>query len=63
MGEVQPGRPEGSEALTPRVLEPWPGVSSARLLCGVFPALEARGGVAARRPPPPQAACDVVEAC
>lgn len=50
MGEVQPGRPEGSEALTPRVLELWPGVSSARLLCGVFPALEARGGVATPHP-------------
>ena len=46
MGEVQPGRREGSEARTPRVLEPRPGVSSARLLCGVFPALEAGGGVA-----------------
>lgn len=59
VGEVQPGRREGSKARTPRVLEPWPGVSSARLLCGVFPALEAGGGVAA----PPQAACDAVEAC
>ena len=59
MGEVQPGKHKGSKAWTPWVLEPLPGVSSARLLCGVFPALEAGGGVAS----PQQAACDAVEAC